>query len=101
MARHAVLNKVAQRVRPLSRGYVEQWIAGKFSLVDTVARRHESEIRAWKDVVLETMGTMTVDELLGVCRTTRPDLNDLWNDPGARRKLSEEWRKAHGYVQRL
>jgi len=101
MARHAVLNKVADRVRPLARSYVERWVAGEFSLVDSVTRRHESEIRAWKDLVLTTMDAVTVDELLDVCRRTRPDLNDLWDSAGARGRLTEEWRKAHGYVQRL
>jgi hypothetical protein len=101
MARQAVMNKVAHRVRPLARGYVERWILGEFSLVDGVARRHENEIRAWKDVVAATMVAITVDELLRVCRETRPDLADLWGTEGARRRLAEEWRKAHAWVRTL
>lgn len=101
MARQAVLNKVAQRVRPLARSYVERWVGGEFSLVDSVARRHEPEIRAWREIVLETMASLTVEDLLRVCRDTRPDLNDLWGGEGARQRLSEEWGKAHDYVRRL
>lgn len=101
MARGAVLAKVAQRVSRLSRGYVEGWIAGDFSLVDRVAQKHENEIRAWKDVVLQTIVSITVDDLLQICKETRPDFTDLWENETARERLMEEWNNAHAYVEKL
>ncbi len=101
MAREAMLAKVGQRVKPLSRGYIERWIQGEFSLVDRVAKKHEMEIRAWKSVVLSVMETLGVDDLLAACKTARPDFTDLWESEGARRRLKEEWTKARGYVEGL
>ncbi len=101
MAREAVLAKVSRRVSSLSRGYVEGWISGEFSIVDRMARKHENEIRAWRDVVLETMDSLTVDELLRICQEARPDFADLWESAGARRRLEEEWGRARAYVASL
>lgn len=101
MAREAVLAKVAQRVGRLSREYVEGWVRGEFSLVDRVAERHGTEIRAWKDVVVETMRALTVEDLLDVCRATRPDFADLWDTDGARDRLAGEWSRAQEYVKGL
>lgn len=101
MAREAVLAKVSQRVGRLSREYVEGWIRGDFSLVDRVARRHENDIRAWREVVLQTIDALTVDELLKRCQATRPDFDDLWTSEGARIRLTEEWDRARAYVRGL
>lgn len=101
MAREAVLIAVAQRARRLSRAYVEGWIQGEFSLVDRVAQRHENEIKAWKDVVLETMANLTVEELLAACDRAKPELADLWKSEGARARLTAEWAAAQEYVQGL
>lgn len=101
MAREAVLAKVGQRVKPLSKGYVERWIQGEFSLVDRVAKKHEMEIRAWKGVVLKTMETLGVDDLLDACKGARPEFIDLWESDGARKRLKEEWTRAHAYVKGL
>ncbi|MFQ6013450.1 MAG: hypothetical protein ACE5LS_07390 [Thermoplasmata archaeon] len=101
MAREATLVKVAQRVRPLSRGYVERWIAGEFSLADQVVQKHANDIRAYRDLVLQTMDALTVEDLLLRCEETRPDLEDLWGSPEAHERLAEEWDKAHAYVADL
>ncbi|MCJ2531989.1 MAG: hypothetical protein LN413_06805 [Candidatus Thermoplasmatota archaeon] len=101
MAREATLAKVAQRVRPLSRGYVERWIGGEFSLADQVVQKHANDIRAYQDLVLQTMDSLTVEELLRKCEETRPDLGDLWGSDGANQRLAEEWHKARAYVAGL
>jgi hypothetical protein len=101
MAREATLAKVAQRVRPLSRGYVERWIGGEFSLADQVLLRHANDIRGYKDLVLQTMDSLTVDDLLAKCEATRPDLEDLWGSDGAHHRLSGEWEKARAEVADL
>ena len=101
MAREATLAKVAQRVRPLSRGYVERWIGGEFSLADQVLRRHANDIRGYKDLVVQTMDSLTVDDLLAKCEATRPDLGDLWGSEGAHQRLAEEWQSARAAVAAL
>ncbi len=101
MAREAVLAKIGQRVRPLSRDYIERWIRGEFSLVDRVVKKHGMEIRAWRDVVLRTMESLTVDDLLEACRKARPDFADLWKSDAAKTRLVEEWGKARTYVAGL
>ncbi|MFQ5919866.1 MAG: hypothetical protein ACE5I4_07480 [Thermoplasmata archaeon] len=101
MAREATLAKVAQRVRPLSRGYVERWIGGEFSLADQVLLKHANDIRAYQDLVLQTMDSLTVDDLLAKCEETRPDLEDLWRSDGAHQRLSGEWQNARAAVAAL
>ena len=101
MAREATLAKVAQRVRPLSRGYVERWIGGEFSLADQVLQRHANDIRGYRDLVIQTMDSLTVDDLLAKCEETRPDLKDLWRSDGAHRRLAGEWENAREAVAAL
>ncbi len=101
MARQAVLAKVGQRVKPLSRSYVERWLKGEFSLADQVMRKHGTEIRAWKEIVLSTMDTLTVDDLLEACKRVRPEFKDLWDSEEARSRLAMEWKSARTHVERL
>lgn len=90
LAKDAFTKQVAKRVRPLSRGFVERWMKGELWLYSDVVRRHGTELRAYKPVVLEVLRATTVDEMLDICRHTRPDLTYLWQDPAARAKLTRE-----------
>ncbi len=101
LAKDAFAKQVAKRVRPLSRGYVERWMKGDFWLYPDVVRRHTTELRFYKPVVLEVLRATSVDEMLDICRRTRPDLTYLWHDPAARAKLAQEIDQAMKAVQEL
>ncbi len=101
LAKDAFTKQVAKRVRPLSRGYVERWMKGEFWLYPDVVRRHTTELRFYRPVVLEVLRATTVDEMLDICRKTRPDLTHLWHDPAARTKLTQEIDEAVKAVQAL
>ncbi len=101
LAKEAFERQVAKRVRPLSRGYVERWMKGEFWLYPDVIRRHATEIQAFKAVVLEVLRTTSVDEMLDICRRTRPDLTYLWHDPAAKAKLAREIEEAVKAVNAL
>ncbi len=90
LAKDAFAKQVAKRVRPLSRGFVEHWMKGEFWLYPDVVRRHATELHAYKPVVLEVLRSTSVDEMLDICRKTRPDLTYLWHDPAAKAKLHKE-----------
>ena len=90
LAKEAFTRQVAKRVRPLSRGYVERWMKCEFWLYTAVIQRHGTELHAFKGVVLEVLRKTTVEEMLEICRKTRPDLTYLWHDPAARAKLQKE-----------
>lgn len=94
LAQEAFTKQVAKRVRPLSRGYVERWMKGEFWLYPDVVRRHTTELRFYKPVVLEVLQATSVDEMLEICRRTRPDLTYLWHDPAARSRLAREVEEA-------
>ena len=101
LAKDAFTRQVAKRVRPLSRGYVERWMKGELWLYPDVVRRHATELRAFKPVVLEVLRATSVDEMLDICRRTRPDLTYLWHDPAARAKLTREIEEALRSVELL
>jgi hypothetical protein len=90
LAKDAFRRQIASRVRPLARSYVEKWMGCELWLYPSVIQRHGNELHMYKAVVLETLRNMSVDEMLGICRATRPDLNDLWAMPAARTKLLRE-----------
>lgn len=90
LARETFTRQVAKRVRPLARSYVERWMQCEFWLHTSVVRDHRTELHAYKAVVLETLRKTTIEEMLAVCRKTRPDLDDLWTMPAAREKLTKE-----------
>jgi hypothetical protein len=94
LAKDSFRRQIASRVRPLARSYVEKWMACELWLYPSVIQRHANELHMYKAVVLETLRTTSLDEMLGICRTTRPDLDDLWMKPAARAKLQREIQKA-------
>ena len=101
LARDAFQRQVAKRVRPLARSFVERWMGCELWLYSSVVQRHVNELHSYKAVVLETLRKTSLDEMLSICRSTRPDLDDLWNRPAARNKLQKEIEQAIGAVEAL
>ena len=99
LAKNAFRQQVAKRVRPLSRSYVERWMGCELWLYPSVIQRHLNELHSYKRVVIETLRTTSLDEMLSICRTTRPDLDDLWKRPAARDKLKKEIAEAIAAVE--
>ena len=90
LAKDAFRSQVAKRVRPLARSYVERWMGCELWLYPSVVQRHANELHSYKHIVIETLRKTTIDEMLSICRATRPDLDDLWKRPAARDKLRKE-----------
>jgi len=101
LAKEAFVRQVARRVRPLARSYVERWMGCEFWLYRSVVRDHAAELRTYGGIVLEVLRSTPVEELLRICRETRPDLDDLWATPQARAKLVRELEEAANAVQAL
>jgi len=101
LAKDAFHRQVAKRVRPLARSYVERWMGCELWLYSSVVQRHMNELHSYKSVVLETLRRTSIDHMLSICRSTRPDLEDLWKRPAARDKLKKEIEKAIGAVEAL
>src|SRR5213592_2026129 len=98
LAKEAFRQQVAKRVRPLARSYVERW-GCELWLYPSVIQRHGNELHSYKAVVIETLRKTSLDEILSICRTTRPDLDDLWKKPAARDKLKKEIERAIDAVE--
>src|SRR3989449_10938356 len=90
LAKDSFRQQIAKRVRPLARSYVDKWMACELWLYPSVIQRHGNELHMYKAVVLETLRNTSLDDMLGICQATRPDLNDLWAKPAARAKLQRE-----------
>lgn len=101
LAKEAFQRQVAKRVRPLARSYVERWMQCELWLYPSVVQRHQNELHSYKAVVIETLRKTSLDEMLSICRTTRPDLEDLWRRPAAREKLTKEIHQAIEAVEAL
>lgn len=101
LAKEAFRTQIAKRVRALARSYVERWKGCEFWLYPSVVQRHGVELRAYKGVVTEVLRNTPLDEVLEICRTTRPDLDDLWKTPEARAKLGKEIERAIAAVRDL
>ena len=94
LARDSFRQQIAKRVRPLARSFVEKWMRCELWLYSSVIQRHSNELHSYKAVVLQTLRTTSLEDMLAICRTTRPDLADLWSKPAARTKLQKEIEKA-------
>ena len=101
LAKEAFRQQVAKRVRPLARSYVERWMGCELWLYPSVIQRHQNELHSYKTVVIETLRKTSLDDMLSICRKTRPDLEDLWKRPAAREKLGKEIERAIEAVQTL
>src|SRR2546422_11512248 len=100
LAKDSFRQQIAKRVRPLARSYVEKWMACELWLYPSVIQRHGNELHMYKAVVLETLRNTSLDDMLGICQATRPDLNDLWAKPAARAKLQREVERSIDAVKR-
>jgi len=94
LAKDSFRQQIAKLVRPLARSYVEKWMACDLWLYSSVVQRHSNELHSYKSVVLQTLRSTSIDDMLTICRSTRPDLADLWSEPAARAKLQKEIEKA-------
>ncbi len=94
LAKDSFRQQIAKRVRPLARSYVERWMRCELWLYSSVIQRHSNELHSYKAVVVQTLRSTSLDDLLSICRATRPDLADLWAQPAARAKLQKEIEKA-------
>ena len=94
LAKDSFRQQIAKRVRPLARSYVEKWMQCELWLYSSVIQRHSNELHSYKAVVLQTLRSTSLDDMLSICRATRPDLADLWAQPAARAKLQKEIEKA-------
>jgi len=101
LAKEAFRKQVSKRVRPLARGFVERWMACELWLYPAVVQRHGNELHTYRTVVLEVLRGTSLDDMLEICRETRPDLADLWSKPAARSKLSKELSKSIEAVERI
>lgn len=101
IAKDAFAGQVAKRVRPLARSYVERWSKCELWLHRSVVLENERELHAYKSIVLEVLRGTKVEELLAICRSTRPDLDDLWGTAAAKEKLAAEVKKAIEAVEAL
>jgi hypothetical protein len=100
LATTAFRQQIAKRVRPLARSYVERWMRCELWLYSSVVQRHGNELHSYREVVLEVLRRTKIDELLTICRETRPDLADLWASPAARTKLAKEIEKSIEAVEK-
>gem|GEM_PF-1921162 len=94
VAKEAFLKQVAKRVRPLSRSFVERWAECEFWLYSSVVQRHRVELHTFKPVILDVLRSTSIDDMIRICRETRPDLDDLWTTAAARAKLRKEIEKS-------
>jgi len=101
LAKEAFGKQIAKRVRPLARTYVEKWMQCELWLHPAVIQRHRNELHTFKGAVIEVLQTSSVDDMLAICRATRPDLNDLWATPAAREKLKKEIDRSIEVVKEL
>lgn len=101
LAKESFRQQVAKRVRPLARSYVERWMGCELWLHPSVIQRHQNELHSYKTVVIETLRNTSLDEILSICRRTRPDLDDLWKRPAARDKLRKEIETAIATIETL
>src|SRR6059036_3320143 len=74
LAKDSFRQQIAKRVRPLARSYVEKWMACDLWLYSSVVQRHSNELHSYKSVVLQTLRSTSIDDMLTICRSTRPDL---------------------------
>src|SRR5437870_12746760 len=84
LAKDSFRQQIAKRVRPLARSYVEKWMACELWLYTSVIQRHSNELHSYKSVVLQTLRSTSLDDLLTLCRTKRPGLAGPWSRPAAR-----------------
>src|SRR5438093_12880883 len=81
LAKDSFRQQIAKRVRPLARRYVEQWLKCELWLYSSVIQRHSNALHSYQAVVLQPLRTTSLDDLLALCPTTRPDLLAVWSHP--------------------
>ena len=93
-----LLDEIEERIAGLSEPQLDAWLKGHVSLVDAVLERHGPAILEHREIALEVMEVLTMEELQERLRGARPELCGMWDSPDFGRAFDREVRRLRDFL---
>jgi hypothetical protein len=93
-----LLDEIEGRITGLSEPQLDAWLKGHISLVDAVLERHGAAILEHRDIALEVIEVLTMEELRDRLMGARPELCGMWDSPEFGRAYEREVRRLRDFL---
>jgi len=93
-----LLDEIESRITGLSEPQLDSWLKGHVSLVDAVLERHGAAILEHREIALEVLEVLTMQDLQERLRRARPELCGMWDSPGFGRAYDREVRRLRDFL---
>ena len=93
-----LLDEIEERIAGLSEPQLDGWLKGHISLVDAVLERHGAAILEHRDIALEVVEVLTMEELQERLRRARPELCGMWDSPDFGHAYEREVRRLRDFL---
>ena len=101
MAKKQVLNEISTRIKQLSRQDIMDWVSGKRSILDFAQSEYVDMIKRHKDLAIEALDTITIEEIRNACTIGKPECKDIFESPQFEKRVREELANGRRFVNSL
>ena len=93
MIKGRLLDEIESRIAGLSEQQLDAWLKGHISLVDAVLERHGDAILEHREIALEVIEVLTMQDIQERLVRARPELCGMWDSPDFPRAYDREVRR--------
>jgi hypothetical protein len=98
MIKSRLLDEIGGRISDLSESQVDGWLKGHVSLADELLERHGQVIMEHREVALDLLDEVSVDEVRERLMAARADLHERWESPEFDRAFEREVRRIRDFL---
>jgi len=93
-----LLDEIESRIAGLSEPQLDAWLKGHISLVDAVLERHGPALLEHRELAIEVIEVLTMQDLQERLRRARPELCCMWDSPDFPRAYDREVRRLRDFL---
>jgi hypothetical protein len=98
MLKGRLLDEIESRISDLSEPQLDAWLKGHISLVDAVLERHGNALLEHRELALEVIEVLTIEDLRERLMRARPELSGMWDSPDFPRAFDREVRRLRDFL---
>lgn len=96
-----ILGEIENRLRSVNDEWVQKWVNGEASILDTFIKPNEPLIRSVKSMALQTIENISVQDLQKSCNNAKPHLNEIWFSDKAVSRFTTELSDTKNYITKI
>jgi hypothetical protein len=101
IVKNSVLKMIENEFSKAEKEWIDKWINGEISTLDTFVKENVKEIKLFKGIAVKVCLSMKEDEILEAIKIARPDLKDLWETIPVKDRIHTEWMEITKHVENM